>query len=197
MSAQEALDYAVPSVTVMVVNLYYRQPGLLPVKGFGYLIPRSVPTKNNPEQALGVVFDSDATPAVDDSTGTKLTVMLGGHWWDGRTDLPSAEEGIEMAKSVVENHLGITAEPTATAATLQKDCIPQYVVGHHQKSQALHQKLEDEYHGSLDAFGASWDGVSVNDCIKAAYTAARRFQQGKKREIPAPPAQLYDTTRIQ
>lgn len=44
------------SVTVMVVNLYYRPPLSIPYKGFGYLIPQSVPFEQNPERALGVIF---------------------------------------------------------------------------------------------------------------------------------------------
>ena len=72
-----------PAVIVMVVDLYYTNPNLLSVHGFGYLIPCSVPFKQTPNRALGVVFDSDATIGQDAIPGTKLTVMLGSHWWDG------------------------------------------------------------------------------------------------------------------
>ena len=49
------------AVTIQVVNLYYEDhPDLHhPHKGFGYLIPSTVPLEENPEAALGVIFDSD------------------------------------------------------------------------------------------------------------------------------------------
>ncbi|CAK7266969.1 oxygen-dependent protoporphyrinogen oxidase [Sporothrix epigloea] len=48
------------AVTIMVVNLYYSEPALHhPYRGFGYLIPQTVPLDQNPEGALGVIFDSD------------------------------------------------------------------------------------------------------------------------------------------
>ncbi|CAK7267206.1 oxygen-dependent protoporphyrinogen oxidase [Sporothrix epigloea] len=48
------------AVTIMVVNLYYSEPALHhPHRGFGYLIPQTVPLDQNPEGALGVIFDSD------------------------------------------------------------------------------------------------------------------------------------------
>jgi oxygen-dependent protoporphyrinogen oxidase len=128
------------SVSVMVVNLYYRNPDLIPptTRGFGYLIPRSVPLDENPERALGVLFSSEtsgrpgtlvpqgmsATRPMDEeeprkgfaqelesdqgqdtAPGTKLTVMLGGRWWDGweASDLPSEEQGIEKQKGPIHN----------------------------------------------------------------------------------------------
>ena len=39
-------------------------------------------------------------------------------------------ECTEMAKSVLARHLGIEEEPVATRATIQRNCIPQYLVGH-------------------------------------------------------------------
>ncbi|KFY39269.1 hypothetical protein V495_06041 [Pseudogymnoascus sp. VKM F-4514 (FW-929)] len=111
----------VPYVTVMTVSLYYTNPDLVPTPGFGYLIPQSVPFSQNPEFALGVVFDSHATPDIDAGTGTKLTVMLGGHYWDGRSDkeLPTPEEGQKMAERVLERHLGIKEKPDV-GMTLEK-----------------------------------------------------------------------------
>ncbi|KAL1893790.1 oxygen-dependent protoporphyrinogen oxidase [Sporothrix stenoceras] len=48
------------AVTIMVVNLHYAEPHLhAPYRGFGYLIPQAVPLEQNPEGALGVIFDSD------------------------------------------------------------------------------------------------------------------------------------------
>jgi protoporphyrinogen oxidase len=155
------------------VNLYYSSPTVLPVRGFGYLIPRSVPFEQNPERALGVVFDSEIVPSGQDTVpGTKLTVMLGGHWWDGWTSVPSEEESILMAKTILARHMGITDEPTATLFSSQKDCIPQYTVGHSARLKQAHRDLLRGFKGRLKAAGNSYTGVGVNDCIKAAKDVA-------------------------
>ena len=106
-----------PAVTVCVVNLYFRTPNLLRkvhipgglptglplgLSGFGYLIPRTIPFTQNPERALGVIFDSDISPTLHttvpaDVLGTRLTVMLGGHWWDGWTSFPNESEAQELS----------------------------------------------------------------------------------------------------
>ena len=137
----KALKRSSASVNTMVVNLYYDNPKLLAVQGFGYLIPRSVPLEQNPERALGVIFGTETSglhskplsadlpryinfewsekhgtaiinrDSVEDhlyspdlvkqdtAPGTKLTVILGGHWWHdwAEPDLPTEDQAIEMA----------------------------------------------------------------------------------------------------
>ncbi|OBT39728.1 protoporphyrinogen oxidase [Pseudogymnoascus sp. WSF 3629] len=157
----------IPYTTVMVVNLYYTNPRLVPQPGFGYLIPQSVPFKQNPEFALGVVFDSHATPHIDGAPGTKLTVMLGGHYWDGRSadELPTPEEGQRMAELVLARHLKITDKPDRVLATLHKNCIPQYTVGHKERLQSVDAGIRRMFGNRLSVGGAWVDGVGVNDCL--------------------------------
>jgi protoporphyrinogen oxidase len=162
----------IESVTVMVVNLWFESPYLLPQNGFGYLIPRSIPFVQNPECALGVIFDSDTVQGQDTAKGTKLTVMLGGHWWDGFSSYPSQEEGLVMARSVVSRHLKINESPKAWKVTLQKDCIPQYKVGHDDRLKRANHELQFHFHGRLKVAGSSYTGVGVNDCIRAASDVA-------------------------
>ncbi|GME42917.1 Amine oxidase [Neofusicoccum parvum] len=167
----------VPFVNVMVVNLFFSDPNVLPTSGFGYLLPRSIPFEQNPERALGVIFDSDAMSGQDTATGTKVTVMLGGHWWDGwaAEDLYSPEEGVEMARTVLARHLGIMADPTATNVSLHRDAIPQYKVGHEQRMKDAHYALKRAYGGRVRAVGNSYTGVGVNDCLRAARDMARQL----------------------
>jgi oxygen-dependent protoporphyrinogen oxidase len=167
-----------PYVTVMTVNLYYPNPNLLPVEGFGYLIPQSVPFEQNPERALGVIFDSSAVKGQDTANGTKLTVMIGGHWWDGWTEYPTEEEGLEMAKSVLRRHMNITDEPTAHIASLSRDCIPQYTLGYADRLKEFAQGMSSEFKGRLRVVGAQFNGVSVNDIITAAWQVSRSLRGG-------------------
>lgn len=198
------------AATVMVVNLYYSNPNLTyPHRGFGYLIPQSIPMEQNPERVLGVIFASEtsgtrnpeaslsaeshipessseeptsqilstdlsaqwASNHQDTAPGTKLTVMMGGHWWSSwsDSDLPSPETAIEMAKSVLARHMQIFDEPLLAKARLQKDAIPQYRVRYRSAMAKVHSDLE-AFRGKLRVAGPAWQGgVGVNDCVRRAW----------------------------
>lgn len=157
----------------MTVNLYFDNPNLLPVEGFGYLLPQSIPFEQNPERALGVIFDSSAIKGQDSASGTKLTVMLGGHWWTGFEGYPDEAEGLEMARTVIERHLGIKDSPIASHVNLSKDCIPQYTLGYEDRLKEFASSLQDEFKGKLRVVGNQFNGVGVNDCITGAWNLAR------------------------
>lgn len=170
------------AATVMVINLYYAQPDLLPVTGFGYLIPRSIPYDQNPERALGVIFGSDSSVGQDTARGTKLTVMLGGHWWDDwhETDYPDHDTAVQMACSLLHRHLGITDSPQVARTRLQRNAIPQYTVGHVQRMRELSRAVRDDFKNRLTLAGAWYGGVGVADCIRQAYLAASYGVGAKK-----------------
>jgi len=215
----------IPTVTVMTVNLYFRTPNLNPA-GFGYVIPQATPFENNPERALGVVFDTAYSPSPSDldtknwhvsnadqlrqaretgqlvnvndfgwynlpnppnaqdqvkERGTKLTVMLGGHWWDDWPAYPDEQEGLALARSVVRRHLGITEEPEAWQVNLQKDCIPQYTVGHADRLEKAHFDIADAYEGRLRVAGNWIAGVGVNDCLRTAREVVRGLEDDEDR----------------
>jgi protoporphyrinogen/coproporphyrinogen III oxidase len=181
------LSESTGKVNVMVVNLFYHNPNLIPYPGFGYLIPRSVSLDQNPERALGVIFGSETSrgftendPGQDTATGTKLTVMMGGHWWNSwsRSDFPDEQTAIDMAESVLTRHLGITEKPLAAKARLQKNAIPQYEVGHHERMSRLHRDLQREFGGRLKVAGSAYQGVGVNDCIGAARRVSFDIREG-------------------
>ena len=144
------------AVTVMVINLYYQNPNLIPYTGFGYIIPQSVPISENPERALGVIFSSASAIEQDTATGTKLTVMMGGHWWDGwkPEDYPDEQTAIDMARTLLKRHLSITDSPVVARARLQRDAIPQHTVGHHDRMEQLDHALSREYGGRLKVAGS-------------------------------------------
>nr|XP_003229083.2 PREDICTED: protoporphyrinogen oxidase [Anolis carolinensis] len=158
------------AVSVAVVNLAYGNVGL-PVMGFGHLVPSF-----EDNALLGIVYDSVAFPEQDGSGGPaiRLTVMLGGAWFKlglGDPDTVSHAMLLSCAKAAVKKHLGIHAEPSRAIVKVQKACIPQYEIGHwkHIENAATYlvqQKLP------LSLIGASYEGVSVNDCISGARAAA-------------------------
>lgn len=157
----------------MTVNLYFPTPQLLRQRGFGYLIPQSVAFEHNPERALGVIFDSDAIQGQDTVDGTKLTVMLGGHYWDGWDHFPSEAEAYDLATSVVRRHLKIEEKPTHYHVNLSRDCIPQYTVGYEERLKTYACQVRDRFRGRVRVVGSQIGGVGVNDCIKGAWAMAR------------------------
>lgn len=165
---------SIHAVTVMVVNLFYTESDIMPEPGFGYLIPRSIPFEQNPECALGVVFDTYSSLG-QDTPGTKITVMLGGHWWDSfsKNEYPDEEEGAAMAKAVLRRHLGASfdPEPEKVLVGLQRECIPQYTVGHTARLKTAHQGLMEGFKGRMSVAGSSYGGVGLNDCVRGARDA--------------------------
>ncbi|CCX33660.1 Similar to Protoporphyrinogen oxidase; acc. no. Q10062 [Pyronema omphalodes CBS 100304] len=166
----------IPTVTVLVVNMYFSTPDLVP-KGFGYLVPTSVPFSNNPHQLLGCIFDP-ILPS--EPTGTKLTLMFGGHYWDTRTKFPTEAEAGQMARETVNLHLGILEEPSLVHVTLQRECIPQYTLGHEQRLHAIRGDLLDRFDGRLAVAGASYRGIGVGSCIRWAWATARAMARAGK-----------------
>jgi len=174
---------AVESVTVQVVNLYFQNPNLVPVRGFGYLIPKTVAPELNPEQGLGVIFDSETSLPADlaevwsdapvEAPGTKLTVMMGGHYWKGRTTFPNDVEALQNARSLIKRHLGIVDYPAITQVSTQVNAIPQYTVGHHDRMAFGHELLKMYLNGRLAVAGSSYSGVGINDCTRSAYEVVR------------------------
>lgn len=171
-----------PSANVGVVNIVVSPTAVsssskpfVPVEGFGYLIPRTTP--GNEDGILGVVFDSDAIPEQDSADAAsrpiKLTVMMGGSHWSSLSTLPSEEDMKVRAIRAVSRHLGIDtslledSSKVTVKATMQKDCIPWYLVGHPVRMAQLHKALEKDatLAEKLTLVGASYTGVSLNDCV--------------------------------
>lgn len=116
----------------------------------------------------------------DTAPGTKLTVMLGGHWWDGWAleDLPTEEQLIDMAKTLLARHLKIMQAPLVAKARLNMEAIPQYTVGYRQRMATIHQGLMDEFQGRLKVAGPWWQGgVGVNDCVMSGHMTAFNIRE--------------------
>jgi oxygen-dependent protoporphyrinogen oxidase len=163
----------------MTVNVWYPIENIKP-PGFGYLIPRSVSPEQNPEHALGVVFDSDiGVGAANEPKGTKLFVLMGGHYYDNKTP-PTEEEAVAQAKAVLERHLGIPREtPCFAMARLARDCIPQLYVGHRELMATADRQLNEAFGGLLTVAGGSFSRPGAVAGIRAGYDAAMQIAAGK------------------
>lgn len=166
----------VEAVTVQVVNLYYENPNLLPVEGFGYLIPKSIPPEQNPENVLGVIFPQSSFRQENEiAAGTRLTIMMGGHYWNGRTVFPSEQEAIENARNVLKRHLRIVDPPALAMVSTNQNCIPQYTVGHSARMGFAHELMKIQWGGRVAVAGPSYRGVGINDSTRSAYEVVKQL----------------------
>lgn len=176
----------IPSATVSVINLAFPSPSpespLFP-PGFGYLIPRSVPTPMNPSNVLGVIFDSDVMPAVDTSAEsldlTKISVLLGGSYWlDGApSPLPSHDQLVQSALDTLSLHFPTTSfpSPTYTMSHTHLNCIPQSPVGHSTYMKEFRRRLERM--GKTAVAGGGTGAVGVNGAVKGAWEVGTSFAE--------------------
>ncbi|XP_030580522.1 protoporphyrinogen oxidase isoform X2 [Archocentrus centrarchus] len=107
------------SATVAVVNLEY-DGSILPVMGFGHLVPSS-----EDRALLGVVYDSVFFPQHNRPKGqtTRLTVMMGGAWFQEEFGLPEAateQKLLSRATEAVNLHLGVSAVPSWSRVILHR-----------------------------------------------------------------------------
>ena len=64
-------------------------------------------------------------------------------------------------------------------STLQKDCIPTYGPGHLERMNDLHETLLQK-NLPLSVVGASYTGISLNDCVVQAISLANRTVKAEK-----------------
>ncbi|MBN3304685.1 PPOX oxidase, partial [Amia calva] len=164
---------SIPSVSVAVVNLEY-EGSVLPVMGFGHLVPSC-----ENRTVLGIVYDSVPFPQHNrrGEPTTRLTVMMGGAWFSevfGSTEQVTDLQLRQAATQAVKTHLGVSSEPLWGYVALQKNCIPQYTLGHWKRLENIRQYI-NHHDLPLTLAGASYDGVSVNDVIHSGRTAVEGF----------------------
>ena len=188
----------IPSTTVAVINLAFPRtagPALFP-PGFGYLIPRSVPAAANPHNVLGVIFDSDVMPGVDDSAALgviKASVLLGGSYWlpaNGGPPfpLPAEHELVQRALETVRRHFPGTdvPEPFHARARVHVDCIPQVPPGHVAAFQADSRRVREFVAATGVRVGVAGGGVAVvgvNGAVRAGLEVGQSFARDVNGEL--------------
>nr|CAG4637033.1 EOG090X06SP [Ceriodaphnia reticulata] len=156
---------SIECVTVGLVNLEWTGQKLNH-DAFGFLVPSS---QNLP--ILGVVYDTCSFPQGD---RTIITAMMGGRWFDSLFGKNVTEDILlDIALKQVDLVLGIKDVPTRSRVHILRQCIPQYVVGHYDRVDKIRHYV-DHNRLPLDLIGASFDGVSVNDCVHNALKVVDR-----------------------
>ncbi|KAK2815428.1 hypothetical protein Q5P01_025895 [Channa striata] len=163
----------ISTATVAVVNLEY-DGSILPVTGFGHLVPSS-----EDRGLLGVVYDSVFFPQHNRPNGqtTRLTVMMGGAWFQevfGAPETVTEEHLLAKATEAVRCHLGVTSSPSWSRVAVHRDCIPQYHLKHFQRVESMRSFIRKN-NLPLSLIGSSYDGVSVSDVIFSGRTAVEEL----------------------
>jgi oxygen-dependent protoporphyrinogen oxidase len=146
---------SVPSVDVTVTNLKFTGvPFPTDKEGFGFLVPSH---EKSLQGLLGIVFNTCAFPQGDDVI---LTAMSRGI-------------KLETILKYVEMTLGFRNPCFVDSVKLRK-CIPQYTVGHYERVEDV-RKIISDLKLPLTVAGASFDGVSVNDCVLSGKKAGEKL----------------------
>jgi len=131
-----------------IAHLAY-EGDLLPRKGFGYLVPTQ-----EKENLLGMVWDSAIFPCQGKPNETRVTAML--RWG-----------GVEEAKSAMERHLGVSAQPIYSFAHFAERAIPQFHVGYAKRLAQFEEEIEKQF-PRLTLVGNYLRGASVEACVSLA-----------------------------
>lgn len=138
--------------------------------GFGFLVP-----SKEQRAVLGTIVDSNVFPGRAPAGSILLRSMVGGARSPELALLPD-EELISRVRSDLRDILGLSAEPDFIRIFRHEKAIPQYLVGHAARLQAIDEKLRG--HPGLVLTGNAFKGVSLNDCVVNAWkTAEQLFPQ--------------------
>lgn len=149
---------------LVTVQLGYHQ-NVLPLKGFGYLVPSS-----EKAEIYGAIFDSKVFPQHNRNRDqTRITVMM-------KANRYSEDENIRIVKGELRKHLKIVAEPGFARAIHLENAIPQFEIGHQKKIAHLKELMQERYPGCR-LLGNYLNGASVNDCVANSKLLALNLQQ--------------------
>jgi oxygen-dependent protoporphyrinogen oxidase len=153
----------IPYASSAVVTLAFSRADVVPLDGYGYVVPRS-----EGSDVLACTWSSQKWEgrAPEDAVLVRVYAgRFGGR--DMTTD--SDEELVALARDEIA-FLGVTAEPILTRVHRWPRGMPQYVLGHPERLARIDAALAG--HPGLALAGAAYCGVGVPDCIQSGESAA-------------------------
>lgn len=156
---------AIPYASSIIVNVAYRRDQIQhPLDGFGAVVPAIENRQILAASFLSVKFPSRA-PA-----GTALMrVFIGGATQPELFDLE--DEAIEeIVRRELGELIGASGDPLLLSIGRHPRSMPQYILGHHDRVEAIHRRLS-KFRG-LYLTGIAYEGVGIPDCVHAAESKA-------------------------
>ncbi|MBI4051344.1 MAG: protoporphyrinogen oxidase [Elusimicrobia bacterium] len=159
---------AIPYVSSATVTFGFRKKEILhPLKGFGFLVPRS-----EGKTILGATFTSTKFPGRTPDEYTVIRCFIGGH---GREEILQKEDH-EIFAAVLKNIqaiLGISSSPFLKKIYRWPKGNPQYTVGHEGRLKAIEERLTQ--HPGVFLTGAAFRGIGIPDCIRQGQETAQKI----------------------
>jgi oxygen-dependent protoporphyrinogen oxidase len=139
-----------------------------PLRGFGFLIPGCESTSILGSLFCHAIFQGQSPPG-----RVFLRTMVGGARAPASVELGD-DELVVQVRHALFRVLGADPEPDRTWIVRWPKGISQYTVGHLDRVERIEGAARD---AGIEVAGSTLRGVSVNDCIRQARTAARRIAE--------------------
>jgi oxygen-dependent protoporphyrinogen oxidase len=157
----------IPCASSATVTLGYQRSDIpRPLDAFGFVVPR---IERRP--ILACTFSSVKYPGRAPAGHALLRVFLGGALDAGV--LEGDDESLAaLARAELQHALGVTAPPVLTRVGRHPSAMPQYLVGHLSRVDAIDRMLTA--HPGLALAGGAYRGVGIADCVRSGEQAVER-----------------------
>ena len=153
----------IPYASSVVVSLAYSRADVIPLDGYGYLVPRT-----EGSDVLACTWSSQKWEGRAPDEAVLVRVYAGRFGGADMTALDD-EELIAVARDELRA-TGVAAEPVLARVRRWPQGMPQYVLGHSERVAAIEVALAE--HPGLAVAGAAYRGVGIPDCIASGEAAA-------------------------
>jgi oxygen-dependent protoporphyrinogen oxidase len=158
-----AAHAGIPYASSAVVTLGYSRADVVPLDGYGYVVPRA-----EGSDVLACTWSSQKWEARAPDEFVLVRVYLGR--FGGRDVTADADdELVALARDEIA-FLGVSAVPLLTRVHRWSLGMPQYVLGHPDRLGRIETAVAG--HAGLALAGAAYRGVGIPDCIASGENAA-------------------------
>jgi len=159
----------IPHASSVVVSLAYSRADVVPLDGYGYLVPRV-----EDSDVLACTWSSQKWEGRAPDGAVLVRVYAGRFDGDDVTALDDSE-AVALARDELLRGCGVVAEPLLARVRRWALGMPQYTLGHLERLERIERALSD--HPGLAVAGAAYRGVGVPDCIRSGEAAAEAVAQ--------------------
>ena len=158
-----AIHADIPYASSVVVSLGYSRADVVPLDGYGYVIPRA-----EGGDVLACTWSSQKWEHRAPEECVLVRVYLGR--FGGRDVTSDTDDELVAGARAEIAFLGVSARPVLTCVHRWPLGMPQYVVGHPDRLERIDSALAA--HSGLALAGAAYRGVGIPDCIASGEAAA-------------------------
>ncbi len=173
----------IPEARIVTVALGFRATEAQIPAGFGYLAPEL-----EGRFTMGALFSSHMFPERAPTGHHLLEALVGGRRHPERLELED-HELIKRIYDDLKELLPLTAPPSFTRVLRSAGGIPQ-LEENHLKLLSWRDKLQEDQ-PNLQLTGFGWDGIGMNDMMKAAKQCITRLQAGQTAQEEAQVRPVY------